>query len=131
MAIYVTRKVDRAFSKSELQDDDLCLAATEVMAGRYEANLGGGVIKKRLPLKAGKSGGARTIIFFKTGKHLFFVDAWKKSSTSRAKREIEEDELATYKDLAKEFFRYDPTLLLRLISHKFLREVICNGGKSA
>lgn len=38
-------------------------AAEEVMQGIWEADLGSGVIKKRLPLQQGKSGGARTIIF--------------------------------------------------------------------
>lgn len=131
MAIYVTRKFDKALHKPDITDDELCQASVEVMAGRYEANLGGGVIKKRLPLRSGKSGGARSVIFFKTGKHLFFADGWKKSATSSTKKEIEDDELETYKDLAKEFFRYDLTIINRLLSKNFLREVTCNGSKSA
>ncbi|WP_420851536.1 type II toxin-antitoxin system RelE/ParE family toxin [Providencia vermicola] len=45
----------------------------DVFAGQYEAHLGGGVIKKRLPLQGkGKSGGVRILIFYKQGAALIF-----------------------------------------------------------
>ncbi|WP_442958937.1 type II toxin-antitoxin system RelE/ParE family toxin [Providencia sp. PROV129] len=47
-------------------------AVMDVFAGQYEAHLGSGVIKKRLPLQGkGKSGGVRMLIFYKQGRHLF------------------------------------------------------------
>jgi hypothetical protein len=41
--------------------------------GLWDADLGGGVYKKRLARAgAGKSGGYRTIVFFKSGERAFF-----------------------------------------------------------
>ncbi|WP_400168500.1 type II toxin-antitoxin system RelE/ParE family toxin [Escherichia coli] len=82
-------------------------AAEEVMEGIWEADLGRGVIKKRLPLQQGKSGGARTIIFFKSANHVFFYDGWSKSGlSSKGTKEIEDDELAAYKKMANAFLAF-------------------------
>lgn len=61
----------KARKKLGIHDKVLMAAAEEVMQGIWEADLGSGVIKKRLPLQQGKSGGARTIIFFKSANHVF------------------------------------------------------------
>ena len=66
------RQDDSAKARKNLvfHDKVLMAAAEEVMQGIWEADLGSGVIKKRLPLQQGKSGGARTIIFFKSANHV-------------------------------------------------------------
>jgi hypothetical protein len=47
----------------KLSDETLCTAAREIEAGRYEADLGKGVVKKRVAyLGKGKSGGARFLV---------------------------------------------------------------------
>lgn len=78
MAIFATRLFDKKFKSLFVTDSQLCSIAYEVMNGRFEGDLGGGVIKKRIAINAGKSGGARTIIFFKLGTHLFLLTAGKK-----------------------------------------------------
>ena len=62
------------FAKSEgISDEALCTALSEIENGLIDANLGGGVIKKRVARSNGsKSNGFRTIIFFKEGRNVFF-----------------------------------------------------------
>ena len=104
MAIYVLKPFDRNFKGEMIADTKLCLAARELIAGQYEASLGGGVYKKRIPLGAGKSGGARAIVAFKSQKNLFFVNGYAKSTTKSGIREIKEDELNLYRHVASQLF---------------------------
>ena len=46
MAIYQTRWFDRWARKQGLTTPSLCAAAREMMAGFYDADLGGGLVKK-------------------------------------------------------------------------------------
>ncbi|MEY7730835.1 type II toxin-antitoxin system RelE/ParE family toxin [Morganella morganii] len=73
MKVYKTNIFSKKNIKNMgLSDSTLMKIALDVMSGVYEANLGGGVIKKRLALPGrGKRSGARTIIFFKAGQNLF------------------------------------------------------------
>ena len=48
MAIYKTRWFDRWARKKNLSTRSLCEAVREMEAGLYEADLGGGLLKKRL-----------------------------------------------------------------------------------
>ena len=82
MGVYKARRFSQSTKKLGIHDKVLMAAAEEVMQGIWEADLGSGVIKKRLPLQQGKSGGARTIIFFKSANHVFFYDGWSKSGLS-------------------------------------------------
>ncbi|WP_409159857.1 type II toxin-antitoxin system RelE/ParE family toxin [Pectobacterium sp. B2J-2] len=84
MAVYTTKLFDKKLKSEMLSDSYLCEIAHEVMNGRVEGDLGGGVLKKRIALNAGKSAGARTIIFFKLGSNLFFADGWKKIRSGKA-----------------------------------------------
>ncbi|QTF07215.1 type II toxin-antitoxin system RelE/ParE family toxin [Brenneria izadpanahii] len=128
LAIYTTKLFDRKMKKEDVTDVDLCQAAADVMNGDFEADLGGGVLKKRLALQSGKSGGARSIIFFKKGSNVFFFDGWRKNQiTRKGAKEIEEDVLKTYKDFAEVFLQYDAAMITRLKKVKQLREVNCDG----
>jgi hypothetical protein len=89
--------------KAGITDDDLREAVKEIEAGLVEANYGGNVYKKRIARKgAGKSGGYRTILFFKQGDKLFFMYAFPKSQRS----DISEKEERYFKDDAKRYFAY-------------------------
>ena len=62
------------WARKILTDDQLCAAAQEVLAGLYEAELGGGVCKKRIALAGqGKSGSTRTLIAKNSPHGLFFM----------------------------------------------------------
>lgn len=127
MTIYVHKRFDKSFKKMALSEQVLLEAAKQVIRGEFEASLGGGVIKKRLSLQEGKRGGARTIIFFHFNHHLFFYDGWAKSRLSdKRAREIEEDELESYKRLAKALLKANQEQLSALCKSGFLREVKSN-----
>ncbi|HCP4311771.1 TPA: type II toxin-antitoxin system RelE/ParE family toxin, partial [Escherichia coli] len=50
MGVYKARRFSQSTKKLGIHDKVLMAAAEEVMQGIWEADLGSGVIKKRLPL---------------------------------------------------------------------------------
>lgn len=124
MAIYKAKRFSQNTKKLGITDEALLAAAEDIKQGVWEADLGGGVIKKRLPLRQGKSGGARTILFFRSGRHIFFYDGWAKNMvSSKSAKEIEVDELAVYRKLASAFLAFTDTDIQKLINNGFLVEV--------
>ncbi|MBN7121097.1 hypothetical protein BSU01_05125 [Erwinia billingiae] len=55
MTVYVTKIFERNLKKEGIDDARLCIAAQEIISGLYDADLGGNVFKKRLPLATGKT----------------------------------------------------------------------------
>ncbi len=97
MTVYVTKDFARFARKARLADASLIQAARNVVAGRYDADMGGGVFKQRIAREGGgKSGGFRTIILFKVGGHSFFAHGFAKSD----KANISAKELKALKRLA-------------------------------
>lgn len=97
MSVYVTKEFARFFRKAGLADAKLFQAARDVAAGRYDADLGGGVFKQRVARKGGgKSGGFRTIILFRVRGHSFFAYGFAKSD----KANVSARELKALKRLA-------------------------------
>ncbi|BAB73419.1 hypothetical protein DSM107007_25600 [Nostoc sp. PCC 7120 = FACHB-418] len=63
MKIYKNRTFDRWARKEGLKNLSLCNAVNEMAPGLYDADLGGGLFKKRIAKPGkGKSGGFRTLI---------------------------------------------------------------------
>ncbi|MGC4024393.1 MAG: type II toxin-antitoxin system RelE/ParE family toxin [Mesorhizobium sp.] len=97
MTVFVTKEFARFARKSRLSADRLLQAAAEVMDGRFDADLGGGVFKQRVAREGGgKSGGFRTIVVFRTGDHSFFVHGFAKND----KANVSAKELKALKQLA-------------------------------
>ena len=97
MAVYKTKEFSRFARKARLRDDSLTAAAEAVAAGRWDADLGGGVFKQRIAREGGgKSGGFRTIVLFRIGGHSFFVHGFTKSD----KANVTGTELKALKALA-------------------------------
>lgn len=73
----------RAFAqwaKKLISDDLLCAAAREIEKGQFEADLGGGLCKKRVATPGqGKSGALRTLVAKRHAQALFFVTGRSKS----------------------------------------------------
>jgi hypothetical protein len=107
-------------NKNKVSDESLLCAAKEIAADNYEANYGGGVIKKRIANKGrGKSGSVRSIVAFKSGKNCFFVYGFEKN----AKSNIATNEEKAIKILAKSLFAYSDENIRRLIEKGNLIEV--------
>nr|WP_298357073.1 type II toxin-antitoxin system RelE/ParE family toxin [Rhodoblastus sp.] len=97
MTVYVTKEFGRFARKAGLADAKLLQAAQDAAAGRYDADLGGGVFKQRVAREGGgKSGGFRTIILFRVGSHSFFAHGFAKSD----KANVSTKELKALKRLA-------------------------------
>lgn len=98
MAIYKTRWFDRWARKQGLLASSLCAAVREMTAGLFDADLGGGLYKKRIGRPGqGKSGGFRTLVASNKGNRWYFVFGFPKNERSN----IDEDEEEALKKLAK------------------------------
>lgn len=110
--------------KVGLNNDALLLAVEEMKAGLIDANLGGGVMKKRIALPGrGKSGGARTLVATFKGGHWFFLYGFNKNE----KDNISQDELELLKELAKDFLGFN-TEQISIAVHKGEIEEVTNGS---
>lgn len=78
--VFKTKTFDR-WAKKLLDDGVLCAAALEIEQGRFEADLGGGVCKKRVVLPGqGKSGSTRTLVAKRHPKAIIFLIGREKST---------------------------------------------------
>lgn len=69
MAVYKTRWFDRWARREGLTDAGLCAAVQEMAQGLVDADLGGGLVKKRIGRRGqGKSGGYRTLVATNRGR---------------------------------------------------------------
>jgi hypothetical protein len=91
---FKTRTFIRWMRKTELLDAALCQAVAEMAQGLIDADLGGGVVKKRVPLPGrGKSGSTRTLVATNKGDRWFFVFGFEKNE----RENIRTDELEALK----------------------------------
>ena len=78
--VFKTKTFDR-WAKKVLSDKVLCNAAREIEQGLYEADLGGGICKKRVAIAGmGKSGGTRTLVAKQHAASIFFLLGREKSA---------------------------------------------------
>ena len=95
MAIYKTRWFDRWARKQGVGNLALCAAVREMTDGLYEADLGGGLLKKRIARAGqGKSGGFRTMVATNKGSRWIFVYGFPKNARSNIDK-YEEEALKT------------------------------------
>ncbi len=95
--VFKTRYFNRWLKKTDLSDSALCKAVSEMAQGLIDADLGGGLVKKRVGLAGrGKRGGARTLVATRKASQWFFVYGFEKNDRSN----IAADELVALKDLA-------------------------------
>jgi hypothetical protein len=88
---FKTRYFERWLHKSGLTDEALRKAVEEMEAGLIDADLGGGVVKKRIALPGrGKSAGARTIVATnRAGCWFFLLGYAKNEQDSLGAKELE------------------------------------------
>jgi len=121
MTVFVTKEFARFARRSRLSADRLLQATAEVMDGRYDADLGGGVFNQRVAREGGgKSGGFRTIVVFRIGDHGFFVHGFAKSD----KANVWAKELKALKQLAGVLLGFSDEELCRAQGTGELVEVV-------
>jgi hypothetical protein len=97
MEIYKNRWFDRWARRQGLTSSSLCAAVHEMAAGLYDADLGGGLLKKRIARSGqGKSGGFRTLVATNKGARWVFVFGFPKNERSN----VDKDEEQALKTLA-------------------------------
>lgn len=120
MKIIKTKLFTKWAIKNEVSDEALTAAAKEISIDVYEANYGGGVVKKRVANKGrGKSGSTRTIVAFKKGRHCFFVFGFEKNTKSN----ISANEERVFKIIAKSLLAYSDSELEGFLKEGVLVEI--------
>lgn len=108
--------------KQKIDDQALCDAVARLERGLIDADLGGGLFKQRVPRqRAGKSGGYRTLVAFRTETRAVFVFGFAKSE----KDNIDEDDERDLKALAKLVLGLTEPEMDRLVEAGKFDEVKC------
>jgi hypothetical protein len=98
MRIFKNRWFTRFAVKEGITDEELKAMVNQLEAGQADADVGGGVYKVRVARPgAGKSGGYRVIVFFRSGDKTFFHYGYPKSTRNN----INQKELQVFKRIAK------------------------------
>ncbi len=120
MRIFKNAWFCRFARREKIKDEVLKDAIARVERGLIDAELGGGVIKQRVARPGqGRSGGYRSIIIFQKGERAFFVYGFAKSD----RENIDPDEAADFKKLAKEWFTFSDQKIEAMIKDQELTEV--------
>ena len=111
------------WSRKVLSDAMRCQAAVEIEQGLFEADLGGGVCKKRVPLPGqGKSGSTRTLVAKRHKNAIFFLAGREKSEPGA---DFSDKEVDAAKIIAKGLEGVVAKKLDELVAAEILKE-ICN-----
>jgi len=106
--------------KTDLTEEALCLAISEMEKGLIDAELGGGVVKKRVPLPGrGKSGSTRTLLATNKGSRWFFVFGFEKNERAN----VSVRELAALKAIAADLLKLTSEELKSQVASDALQEI--------
>ena len=120
MRVFKTRHFHRWMRKTELTDAALCKAVGEMVDGLIDADLGGGVVKKRVGLAGrGKRGGARTLVATNKGNRWFFVFGFEKNDRTN----IGDDELEGLQAIAADLLARSGMQLDEAVADGTLQEI--------
>jgi hypothetical protein len=118
--VFKTRYFSRWRRKIELTDSALCAAVSEVVEGLIDADLGGGVVKKRVALPGrGKSGSARTLVATNKGSRWFFVFGFEKNERAS----VSAKEVEAVQRIAADLFGLSSSELDAHIATEALKEI--------
>ena len=124
MRVFKNAWFGRFARKEKISAAALLEAVERAEKGLIDADLGGGLVKKRVPLPGrGKSGGARTLVATnKTGRWIF-VFGFEKNERDN----IEDAELAALQNIAADLLKLDAKDLYAAVASGVLQE-ICHEG---
>ena len=122
----MTRQFSRWIRKTELTESALCPAVAEMVIGLIDADLGGGVFKKRVATPGrGKSANARTLLATNRAGRWFFVFGFEKNERSN----VTGGEVEALQRLAADLLRLSPSQLDEHVGSDALKE-ICHDNQS-
>jgi len=118
--ILKTRGFQRWAKRVGLSDEALSLAVSEMAEGLFDADLGGGVVKKRVALPGqGKRGSTRTLLATNRNDRWIFIFGFEKNKRAN----ISSKELAALRLLAEDLLALDSVQLAKAIDSGALLEV--------
>lgn len=118
--VFKSRHFSRWMRKAGLSDKSLCHAVIEMQQGLIDADLGGGILKKRIALPGrGKSAGARTLVASRKGTKWFFVFGFEKNERAN----ISDAELEALQGLATELLALTAKELATALNDGALEEI--------
>ena len=124
MRVFKTKPFARFANREGIAEKELREAVRRAERGLIDADLGGGVIKQRLAREGqGKSGGFRSIIFFRRGLKAFFVYGFAKRDQDNIRR----DELNAFRKLSGEMLMLDDKALSAAIKNRTITEIGYHG----
>lgn len=124
MRVFKNAWFSRFARKQNISDRSLIEAIERADQGLIDANLGSGVIKQRVAREGrGKSGGYRTIIFYRSGDKAFFMFGFAKSDQSN----LEKHEEVQFRKAAAHVLTLSDEQIDKLIENGQFSEVNENG----
>ena len=113
--------------KEKVTDAMLCEAVARAQKGLIDADLGRGLIKQRVARPgAGRSGGYRTLIFFRAETRAVFAFGFAKNDRAN----LDDDEEAAFNKAARLVLAYSDEQMDAELSSGRLTEVNCDGQGS-
>lgn len=123
--VFKTRTFGRWSCKARISDEILCAAVEEMLRGLIDAELGGKVFKKRIPVPGrGKRGGARTVVGSNLQDRWFFLYGFEKNDPET----IDGRELAALRTIATTLLAMEAKSIARAVAENELEE-ICHEEK--
>jgi len=120
LRIFKTKDFSRLARQQRIGDGQLVEAVKRADRGLIDADLGGGLIKQRVPRPGqGRSGGYRVLLAFRFEARAIFLYAFAKSE----RENVEPDGLRYWREVAATYLKLDETRLVRLVTQHKLFEV--------
>ncbi len=120
MRVFLNRSFQRFCVKAKISEEALSEAIERAEQGLIDADLGGGVIKQRIPRpNEGRSGGFRSVVIYRTNERSFFVHGFAKNDTEN----ISASELKDLKELGRILLSASETEITSLVDQGKLKEV--------
>lgn len=128
MRVFKTKAFVRFARRERIVDEHLVEAVRRVERGLIDAELGGGVLKQRVARSGqGRSGGYRVLIAYRSRTLSVFLYGFAKNERDN----IDSNELATLRDLAKAWLHAGPEALARAIADGLIQEMAYDQEKKA
>ena len=120
MHAYLTRSFAQEAKRDGISDEDCQEAIRKAEKGLIDAELGGGLIKQRIPRgNQGAARGSRAVIFYRRGTVAVFLHIFPKNR----KANLSKTELAQYRNAAQELEKLTEAQLLAVRDNKGWREL--------
>lgn len=115
----MTKHFAKWAAKQNIPENELHKALEEIRSGKFEANLGGHIYKKRIRFEGkGKSGSGRTIVCYQKGDKAIYVHGFAKNEKSN----LSNKELIAFKEFAKVLIELsDEKIQIALLAGDFIK----------